>query len=55
MLGSGAFETVSQGRWQSPGGVIEVAVKTNQSKEEGDKVKFLQEAAVMGQFRPIQN
>ncbi len=51
MLGSGAFGTVSKGRWQSSGGVMEVAVKTNQSKEEGDKVKFLQEAAIMGQFR----
>ncbi len=50
-LGSGAFGTVSQGVWQSPGGAMEVAIKTNQSKEEGDKVKFLQEAAIMGQFR----
>mgnify|MGYP000303663865 CR=1 FL=1 len=49
-LGSGAFGTVSEGVWQSPGGGIEVAVKTNQSTDEADKVKFLQEAAIMGQF-----
>ncbi len=30
---------------------MEVAIKTNQSKDEEDKVKFLQEAAIMGQFR----
>ena len=28
-----------------------MAVKTNQSKIEEEKVKFLQEAAIMGQFR----
>ncbi|XP_064396494.1 RAF proto-oncogene serine/threonine-protein kinase-like isoform X2 [Halichondria panicea] len=50
-LGSGAFGTVNKGVWQSPGGAMEVAIKTNQSKDEEDKVKFLQEAAIMGQFR----
>ena len=50
-LGSGAFGTVNKGLWQSPGGAMEVAIKTNQSKDEEDKVKFLQEAAIMGQFR----
>ena len=30
---------------------MEVAVKTNQSDSEEEKVKFLQEAAIMGQFR----
>ncbi|XP_064395470.1 uncharacterized protein LOC135342615 isoform X2 [Halichondria panicea] len=50
-LGSGAFGTVNKGVWQSPGGAIEVAIKINQSKDEEDKVKFLQEAAIMGQFR----
>ncbi len=30
---------------------MDVAIKTNQSKDEEDKVKFLQEAAIMGQFR----
>ena len=28
-----------------------MAVKTNQSKIEEEKIKFLQEAAIMGQFR----
>ena len=37
--------------WHSPGGDIEVAMKTlNPGAEEVDKVKFLQEAAIMGQF-----
>ena len=37
--------------WQSTSGPVDVAVKTLKpdSKEE-DKVKFLQEAAIMGQF-----
>ena len=50
-MGSGAFGSVCKGLWQSPGGAIEVAVKTNQSKIEEENVKFLQEAAIMGQFR----
>ena len=50
-LGSGAFGSVNKGLWQSPGGAIEVAVKTIQSDKEEEKVKFLQEAAIMGQFR----
>ena len=50
-MGSGAFGSVSKGLWQSPGGAIEVAVKINQSDSEEEKVKFLQEAAIMGQFR----
>ena len=46
-LGSGQFGTVNKGEW----GTMEVAVKTlkTDAKEE-DKVKFLQEAAIMGQF-----
>ena len=50
-LGSGAFGTVNKGLWQSPGGAIEVAIKTIQGSNEEEKVKFLQEAAIMGQFR----
>ena len=54
-LGSGQFGTVNLGRWQRKpeegGEGLEVAVKMLKplSKEE-DKVKFLQEAAIMGQF-----
>ena len=43
---------VNKGEWQSVKGPVEVAVKTlkrGSSKE--DTVRFLQEAAIMGQFR----
>jgi len=51
-LGSGQFGTVNKGVWQSPGGAVEVAVKMLKSgSDETDKVKFLQEAAIMGQFK----
>ena len=37
--------------WQSPGGPVDVAVKTlNDGASEQDRVKFLQEAAISGQF-----
>lgn len=37
--------------WQRPAGNIEVAVKVlKNSAGEGDRIKFLQEAAIMGQF-----
>ena len=54
-LGSGQFGVVNQGRWLAAGGgrgPVEVAIKTlrPESREE-DKVKFLQEAAINGQFR----
>ncbi len=52
LLGSGQFGDVYRATWQSAGGDIEVAVKTlkcDSNKE--DKVKFLQEAAIMGQFK----
>ena len=51
-LGSGQFGTVEKGLWQSPAGVMEVAVKTLKTgSTEIDKVKFLQEAAISGQFQ----
>ena len=51
-LGSGQFGTVNKGVWQSPAGAVEVAVKTLQSSaSQKDRVKFLQEAAINGQFR----
>ena len=55
-LGSGQFGTVYCGLLtvtgvDSEGGVKEVAVKTMESgASEEDRVKFLQEAAIMGQF-----
>ena len=50
-LGSGQFGLVSEGLWHSPAGSKEVAVKTlwDEAKE-SERVKFLQEAAIMGQF-----
>ena len=47
-LGSGQFGSVEKGMWQSK----EVALKTLKSdSSEDDKVKFLQEAVIMAQFR----
>ena len=51
-LGSGQFGEVSKGIWQSPMGAMDVAVKQLQSgASEEEKIKFLQEAAINGQFR----
>ena len=51
VLGSGHFGTVHKSVWQIPGGSVEVAVKTlKEDASEDDRVKFLQEAAIMGQF-----
>ena len=53
-LGSGQFGTVYRGEWAAQGlpqEKLEVAVKTLQEgASEQDKVKLLQEAAIMGQF-----
>ena len=50
-LGSGQFGTVHKGEWQSPQGPVEVALKTlNSSANIEDRVKFLQEGAIIGQF-----
>ena len=52
-MGSGQYGTVHKGEWMaSEGGEkIEVAVKTLKERAgREDKVKFLQEAAIMGQF-----
>ena len=51
-LGSGQFGTVSQGVWSSPKGPVDVAVKSLQPRsQEMDRIKFLQEAAINGQFQ----
>ena len=43
---------VYKGVLQFAGGEIEVAVKTlKEGSEEAEKVKFLQEATIMGQFK----
>ena len=50
-LGEGEFGDVYRGEWQSPTGRVEVAVKVSKdSLELNERVKLLQEAAVMGQF-----
>ena len=53
MLGEGQFGTVRKGIWRNQVGfVLEAAVKTMKpTANEGDKVKFLQEAAIMAQFK----
>ena len=50
-IGSGQFGTVSKGLWTCGKESMQVAVKAlNKGASEGEKVKFLQEAAIMGQF-----
>ncbi|XP_019854632.1 PREDICTED: tyrosine-protein kinase Src42A-like [Amphimedon queenslandica] len=51
-LGSGQFGTVNKGVWTTPtAGSVSVAIKTlNDNTSEDERVKFLQEAATMGQF-----
>ena len=52
MLGSGQFAEVFRGEWVTPQGTQEVAIKVlREGHAENDKVKLLQEAAVMAQFR----
>ena len=50
-LGWGQFATVDKGVWNSPSGTINVAIKTSKdSAAEEEKIKFLQEAPINGQF-----
>ena len=50
-LGSGQFGQVCKGLWSIAGATMELAIKTlKQGAPEGEKVKLLQEAAIMGQF-----
>lgn len=52
LLGSGQFGQVKKGIWHKPGGALEVAIKTlKEGAMEEDKVRFLQEAAISGQFQ----
>ena len=51
-LGSGEFGTVCKGVWHTDQADLDVAVKMlNCKASEVDTVRFLQEAAIMGQFR----
>ena len=50
-LGAGQFGTVDKGVWLAPWGPTDSAVKKlHEGSSEVDRVKFLQEAAIMGQF-----
>ena len=50
-LGSGNFGHVESGLWHSPVGIRQVAIKLlKENATESDRVKFLQEAAINGQF-----
>ena len=50
-LGAGQFGRVYKGLWMCQGEALHVAVKVlHEEAEEGERVKFLQEAAVVGQF-----
>ena len=52
VLGSGHFGMVYKGVLDSGSGAVDVAVKTlKEGSREEDRVKFLQEAAIMGQFK----
>ena len=52
-LGSGYFGQVEQGVWINGNEEIDVAMKTlnKQVIRNADQIKFLQEAAIMAQFR----
>ncbi len=51
-LGSGQFGSVEQGVWKRQGTKpVDVALKSLTKTSEEDRVKFLQEAAIMAQFK----
>ncbi|XP_019849351.1 PREDICTED: ephrin type-B receptor 3-like isoform X2 [Amphimedon queenslandica] len=53
-LGSGQFATVNKAQWITGGGDVSVAVKMLKAgSSEQEKVKFLQEAAINGQFHHL--
>ena len=50
-MGSGNFGVVYKGNWSTSEGRVAVAMKTLKGEAGNDeKVKFLQEAAILGQF-----
>ena len=51
-IGVGEFGRVCMGYWNTKGYRRKVAIKTlNLQAEEQDRIRFLQEAAIMAQFR----
>ena len=52
ILGTGEFGDVFKGEWETPYGVKEIAAKLlRKGAGQDDVVKFLQEAAIMAQFK----
>ena len=50
-LGSGQFGNVQKGQWTSGKLTKDVTIKSlKEDSDEGDKIKFLQEVVIMGQF-----
>ncbi len=51
-MGSGHFGNVNKGTWTGSKGTLQVAAKSlNEGASQTDKVRLLQEAAIMGQFK----
>ena len=51
-IGMGNFGSVYKAVWTTDSGVVEVAAKSLlEGADQKDREKFLQEAAIMGQFR----
>ncbi|KAL5500300.1 hypothetical protein EMCRGX_G011839 [Ephydatia muelleri] len=53
ILGSGQFGTVNRGVWETANGSVPVAIKVLNPEKAGvdkNKIKFLREVAIMGQF-----
>ena len=52
VLGSGEFGVVHKGQWSTPACTVNVALKmSHRDAPETEKVKLLQEAAIMKQFQ----
>ena len=51
-IGSGEFGDVCKGFWKSMDYIVDVALKTQcRTEDQGARVKLLQEAAIMSQFK----
>lgn len=50
IIGAGHFGSVSKGVWFNGHLPVDVAIKTTKDTNESERVKLLQEAAIMGQF-----
>ena len=49
-IGAGHFGSVSKGLWFNGHSPVDVAIKKTKDANEQERVKLLQEAAIMGQF-----